>query len=103
MYKIRTRLGFGQVQKIIRTQPNNAIYYRFTTNKRENLERLMFLLNGNLVTEKKREQFKIWVTRWNLRYHSTIRVKVCLINVSLSTAWLSGFIEGDGGFWVSQL
>lgn len=104
MYKIRTRLGFGEVQKINRTKSNQTVtYYRFTTSSRKNLERFIFLVNGNLITQKKREQFKHWISLRNLCYNENVVVKPNFQCPSLLNAWLSGFLEGDAGFWVSKL
>jgi hypothetical protein len=100
MYKIRTRLGFGRVQKYVR---GNSVYFRFTTSKKEHLDRLILLFNGNLLLEKKQKQFNNWLFLMNLRYKTNILVKPNLCKVSLSTAWLSGFLEGDAGFYVQKL
>lgn len=50
MFKIRTRLGFGRV---IEYSKKGELYFRFYTNKREHLERLILLFDGHLITEKK--------------------------------------------------
>lgn len=59
------------------------------------------LFNGNLLTERKKIQFKSWVELINLTYETNYCLLPHTRKVSLQTAWLSGFLEGDGGFWAS--
>nr|YP_636261.1 putative site-specific DNA endonuclease [Tupiella akineta]AAV80683.1 putative site-specific DNA endonuclease [Tupiella akineta] len=103
IYKIRTRLGFGKVVDCTKKGNLPSSTLRFYVNKRIDLERLILLFNGNLITEKKRNQFANWIHLINLQYGTTyyvlpIKQKFFFLN----NAWLSGFLEGDGGFWVSD-
>lgn len=103
MYKIRTRLGFGRV--VVWTRETNQ-YARYYIHDAKNLERIIYLLNGNLVTDKKRNQFQTWLTRLNQQRQNQSKRLYPEIDFQFNpsfdeTAWLAGFLEGDGGFWVS--
>ena len=100
MYKIRTELGFGKVTEIVKK--NNEIYWRYSVYDLKNLTRLIWLFNGNLITVKKQKQFQIWVTEFNKRYNSDILFSNTKPEICFENAWLSGFFEGDAGFWVKS-
>jgi hypothetical protein len=99
MYKIRTRLGFGNVTTVFK---KSKTYWRYQVGSRIHLNRLILLFNGNLITLKKQEQFKLWVELKNQTYQTNCGIIQRGLIVSLQTAWLSGFLEGDGGFWASS-
>nr|YP_009367480.1 putative LAGLIDADG homing endonuclease [Sarcinofilum mucosum]ARK14460.1 putative LAGLIDADG homing endonuclease [Sarcinofilum mucosum] len=100
MYKIRTGLGFG---KVIKYKKNETDYWRYYVNDFPNLVRCIFLFNGNLVTNRKNKNFLRWAENFNKAKKTNYRVQPRRTNcrVSFETAWLSGFLEGEGGFWVS--
>lgn len=100
MYKIRTQLGFGKVTKIVKQ--NNQIYWRYSVYDLKNLTRLIWLFNGNLITVKKQKQFQIWVAFFNKTHNSDILLRRKKPKICLKNAWLSGFFEGDLGFWVQS-
>ncbi len=106
MYKIRTELGFGKVTEVVKE--NNEIYWRYSVYDLKNLTRLIWLFNGNLITVKKQKQFQIWVALFNKRYNSDsgsflfAKKKIQKPEICLNNAWLSGFFEGDAGFWVES-
>ena len=95
LMKIRTTLGFGQVFSYTK---NGREYCRFYTSSRENIIRLMVLINGNLVLEKRREQFKQWFNALKKAWNLDLVHKESSNTVSLDNAWLSGFTDADGGF-----
>lgn len=99
MYKIRTGLGFG---KVIQYKKNETVYWRYYVNDFSNLVRFILLFNGNLITDRKNQKFLKWVENFNKvkKTNYIIQPKSC--RVSFETAWLSGFLEGEGGFWVSS-
>nr|AOC61652.1 putative LAGLIDADG homing endonuclease [Gloeotilopsis planctonica] len=101
MHKIRTRIGFGNVLSY--QKANGETFWRFTIYNKVGLEAFLVLVNGNLITDKKRNLFQAWLRCFN-DYFGTSYVfqtqKPCL---SLENAWLSGFLEGDGGFYISPL
>ena len=96
--KIRSEFGFGKVVEIVR---KNETYWRYYVHSLENIERLIWLFNGNLVTVKKQEQFKAWLDSFNRRHNKTILFSQRKPEASFENAWLSGFFEGDAGFFVS--
>ena len=98
MYKIRTRLGFGNVTSFSK---KGETYWRYQVGSRIHLNRLILLFNGNLITLKKQRQFQLWVELINMTYQTNYDILHRGLAVSLQTAWLSGFLEGDGGFWAS--
>ena len=95
LYYIRTKLGFG---RICTFEKNGNTYCRWFTSKQENILRLVSLLNGNLILQKRREQFQKWVTDMNAMWDLTIQIKKGTCKISLQNAWLAGFAEADGGF-----
>lgn len=97
IYKIRSEFGFGKTTQIIK---NNQTYWRYYVQNLENINRLIWLFNGNLITVKKQEQFKNWLYIFNLRHETTILFSQRTPEVSLINAWLSGFFEGDASFYV---
>lgn len=99
MFKIKTSLGFGNVTSFT---SNNKKYWRYQTSSAKNLNQFILLFNGNLITSKKKEQFKIWVEFINKTYKKDYIILENLIAVSLKTGWLSGFLEGDGGFYAKS-
>lgn len=100
MYKIRTQLGFGKVTRIVKQ--NNQIYWRYSVYDFKNLTRLIWLFNGNLITVKKQKQFQIWVAEFNKTHNSDILFSIKKPEICLKNAWLSGFFEGNAGFWVQS-
>ena len=104
MYKIRTKLGFGRVTIFVQ---KGRKYGRYYVEDKKNLERIIYLFDGQLVTKHKQMQFHIWLAKLNEqrcnRGHSVYKISNLQKNqASFQTAWLAGFLEGDGGFWVSS-
>jgi len=93
--KIRTKLGFGSVRKYIY---EGRVYHRFQVSDRRNLLRLIYLFNGNLVLDKVYKRFARWVSKANQLWKLEISIRSSNPEVELNNAWLSGFIEADGGF-----
>ena len=105
LFKIRTKLGFGKV--IVFSRDGKGPYARYYIGDKKNLERMIYLFNGQFITERKRMQFHSWLAKLNHQRcndsKTTYAVSYSTKNkVSFKTAWLAGFLEGDGGFWVSS-
>ena len=98
IYKIKSQLGFGKVIKIVKK--TNRIYWRYYVQDFQNLTRFIWLFHGNLITVKKIKQFQNWVTEFQKRYNYKIIFSEKKPSISLKTAWLSGFFEGNAGFWI---
>ena len=95
LMKIRTKLGFGRVFDF---EKEGRLYSRFYTSERTNIIRLLTLLNGNLVLDKRREQFKQWFSHLKGAWNLAIEHKESTSTVSLDDAWLAGFSDADAGF-----
>lgn len=100
IYKIRTRLGFGRVIQINKLDKKQ--YWRFYVSDFQNLCRLFWLFNGNLITVKKNEQFQFWVNEINKVKNTDFSVLKNQVEIGWNNAWLAGFLEGDGGFYVKS-
>ena len=99
IFKIKKLLGFGQV---ITYKQNNKLYYRYSVSDIKNIARLIHLFNGNLVLEKVQNRFNKWLTCYNNLYpNNYIKPKLLCPILSLNSAWLSGFIDAEGGFYAS--
>lgn len=98
LYNLRTTLGFGQVKQY-HDQKQGTSYFRYVVSDIEGIERLIHIFNGNLVLNKTRERFKLWLDTYNMR-PSINNIILPLPhdgnNLSLSSAWLSGFIDAEG-------
>lgn len=103
LFRIKKNLGFGKVKKFYQ---NGEYYYKFSVYKLENIERLIYIFNGNIILNKVFIRFSNWVIHYNmLCNHSliikTIHLKKRKVCFNLDSAWFAGFIEGDGGFYAS--
>lgn len=96
---IHKKLGFGRIS----THNNVKVgkMYRLFVQKREEIECLLHLFNGNIVLPKRIAQFKKWINLAQTKnlcppdfYFKTQRLKV-----SFDNAWLAGFIEAEGCFY----
>ncbi len=96
--RIRTKLGFGRV---ITFEKNGFTYCRWYTSERKNITRLIYLLNGNLILEKRRNQFLQWLEEIKNAWYLKIERKPFQCNVSLKHSWLSGFSDADAGFYTN--
>ena len=100
MYKIKKKMGFGNVLCFCR---NKQTYWRYQISKRTHIQTIIFLFNGNLMTNHKYHMF----FRFAFAFSRLNKIPMHLLEknshpISLSTYWLSGFLEGDGGFWAAQ-
>ena len=99
MHKIRTRLGFGKTRSY--QKANGETYWRFTIFNQAGLEAFLVLVNGNLITDKKRNQLQAWLQCFNDYFGTSYVFQTGVGRLSLENSWLSGFLEGDGGFYIS--
>jgi hypothetical protein len=88
--------GFGY---IVKRPTNNSIELRFTSKK--SLVYIVSLINGHFRTPKIDLLHKL--IDWLNLNHSTLIHKKGKSQVSLmSNAWLAGFIDADGGFYIKH-
>jgi len=99
IYYIKKELGFGKVM-IKNTDPNNAIgrTVSFYVTSEENFSRLVSIFNGNLCTVNKKQEFKNWLKIFNNQYSKDICFIDRVLKPSLTTGWLSGYIDAHGSF-----
>lgn len=95
LYYIKKELGFGKI--LIRDEPHRNVGVFYVT-KEENFNKLITIFNGNICSNYKKEQFKRWLFQFNIQYKKNIKLKDRLVQPSLNTSWLSGFIDAEGSF-----
>jgi ribosomal protein L33 len=100
MFKIKKNLGFGNVTCYER---KNEIYWRYQAGSKDHLASIILLFNNNLKSQQKFQMFEKFVFHFNQIHLQNIQVKPNPFPVDLNSAWLSGFLEGDGRFWVTLL
>ena len=98
LYKIRGALGFGAVRQ---SGSEDARHWRYTVEDRRGLQRIMALLNGNLVLPKRRQQFANWICEAREILWPFFALRDTGPVVSLDTGWLSGFIDAEGCFYAA--
>lgn len=99
MYKIKKNLGFGNVTCF---KGKKGVYWRYTTSSFTNIKRLILLFNGNLITDSKNIKFYTFLKQFNSVYNESIIILKPKVKLSLNSYWLSGFLEGDGGFFAMR-
>lgn len=107
LYYIKKELGFGKVMIRSEKHRNVGVFY---VSSKENFTRLITIFNGNLSTNYKKEQFRVWLDTYNKQYSMNILFKDRLVKPSLSTGWISGFSDAESSFtgrvkncWSSKL
>lgn len=96
---IQKKLGFGKTS--FYQNKKWGIMHRLTVEKKEHVQRLLHLFNGNLVLPKRYVQFEKWVSmaRQKNICPPNFSLKKQRVKVSLKNAWLAGFIESEGCFY----
>jgi LAGLIDADG endonuclease len=97
--KIAYSFGFGTVSSF---NKDGNIYWRWTLESKEAIERMAFLLSGNLILENRQQQFSKWVEIGQKKgmFNTPFNInKPWSSQVALNNAWLSGFIDAEGCFY----
>lgn len=94
LFFIKKELGFGTVS--IQDKLNKTHHYR--VRDRKNIHKLIQIFNGNIVTNYKLNQFKLWVNAFNKVYKTNIHCLEDKYELTLNNAWLSGFTDAEGCF-----
>lgn len=99
IYYIKKELGFGKVM-IKNSDSNNSIgrTVSFYLTSEENFSRLVSIFNGNLCTVNKKQEFKNWLIIFNNQYSKYLFFIDRVIKPSLTSGWLSGYIDAQGSF-----
>lgn len=97
LFYIKKELGFGSVS--VQDKKNKTHHFRVRDQK--GILKLIHIFNGNLLTERKNNQFKLWLEAFNKAYNKDIQLIQNNNNPTLDNAWLSGFSDSEGCFTVS--
>ena len=98
LYTIKEKLQGGSVSK---TEHNGNIAWRYTLKANKQIKQVIENFNGKIVLEKRKIQFCDWLDHWNKNHGGTYGSCVFLNHekeISLSNAWLSGFVNAEGCF-----
>lgn len=97
LYFVRSTLGFGVVRSY---QRDHETYWSYIVEDQENIKRWIYLLNGNLVLQARKDQFSEMLTTFNR--NNPLQEEICIQKnhplPSLHDGWLSGFFEAECGF-----
>lgn len=97
LFYIKKELGFGSV----RVQDKNNKTHHFRVRDQKGILKLIHIFNGNLLTERKNNQFKLWLEAFNKAYKMDIQFIQNDNYPTLDNAWLSGFSDSEGCFTIS--
>jgi Proton-conducting membrane transporter/LAGLIDADG endonuclease/NADH-Ubiquinone oxidoreductase (complex I), chain 5 N-terminus len=97
LFYIKKELGFGSVS----VQDKNNKTHHFRVRDRKGILKLIEIFNGNLYTERKMNQFKLWLEAFNKVYSKNIGYINKVNYPTLDNGWLSGFTDAEGCFTVS--
>jgi hypothetical protein len=99
--KIAYTFGFGSVSCF---KKNENFYWRWSVDSKDSIERISYLLSGNLILIKRQEQFLKWVEigqKKNMFKLPFDKNKPWNSNISLNNGWISGFIDAEGCFYAN--
>nr|YP_009184873.1 putative LAGLIDADG homing endonuclease [Jenufa minuta]ALO63004.1 putative LAGLIDADG homing endonuclease [Jenufa minuta] len=98
LFQIKKTLGFGSV-----IMSKKANYWLYKVDDKKNFQRIILLLNGNLVLTKRYVQFNNWIEMAKKKDYLPLNFQNKQIKrqVSTKTAWLSGFIDAEGCFYAN--
>jgi hypothetical protein len=99
LFYIKKELGFGSVS--VQDKKNKTHHFRVRDQK--GILKLIHIFNGNLLTERKNNQFKLWLEAFNKAYNMDIKLIQNSNSPTLDNAWLSGFSDSEGCFTISVI
>nr|BBH42956.1 LAGLIDADG homing endonuclease [Marophrys sp. SRT127] len=114
LYTIQSMLGIGSVSKYQNTAQGTT-YFRYIVSDLNGIARLIQIFDGRLVLNKTKRRFHVWAETYRKR-PGAVRHKACSSSVTnasgnahnsaqpwgLDNAWLSGLIDAEGCFNVSD-
>lgn len=98
LYYIRKNLGFGKVSMY-------DGYGRYIVADRKNIDRLIYIFNGNLLLNKTNNRFQNWLNIRNTYSSTKITYKGSKPLQSIDfneSSWLTGFIDAEGCYSASR-
>jgi hypothetical protein len=99
LFHIKKKLGFGSASVQDKAQ---KIHHYYTKDK-SSLLKLIYIFNGNLLTNHKRNEFKNWLNAFNDNYNLKIQYIENKPMFSLLNNWLCGFTDAIGCFMTNTL
>jgi hypothetical protein len=97
LFMIKKKLGFG----VVRIQDSIRNTHCYRVRDKNNILKLISIFNGNIFLNSRKEQFKVWISAFNLKYKENILYLDKAFKPSLNDAWLSGFTDAEGCFTCS--
>ena len=97
LFMIKKELGFG----VVRVQDSVRNTHCYRVRDKNNILKLISIFNGNIFLGSRKEQFKLWLNAFNLKYKENILYLDKEFKPSLKDAWLSGFTDAEGCFTCS--
>ena len=98
LYKIKNILQMGNIIK------QGSRIYRLIINKKEHIELIILLFNGNIVLPTRKIQFNKFINTYNLKpFNKTIPYIPSNILPTFNDNWILGFTEAEGCFNISLL
>lgn len=78
-------------------------YYRWVVSKKEELFKVIFILNGSLILNKTNKKLKKWIDHYNVYYNLEFEDKYYISYkgpsvFDINNSWLAGFIDAEGCF-----
>ena len=96
--KIQSILGLGHVIK------QSPFVWRLIIQKKEEIELIIYLFNGNLILPARKIQFNKFVQAFNLKKNTLPIQYINSPNLpSFDNTWILGFVEAEGCFTISFL
>ena len=106
LYYIREHLGFGHITPQFYINKNNVRidYFRYSVSDQENIDRLIFLFNGNIILNKVYARFRAFLQARNTRDGGDQIQEMPQKNQFTfgESAWISGFIDAEGCFYIRK-
>ena len=99
--KIAYIFGFGRVSSF---NQNGEIYSRWVLDSKNSMEKIAYLLSGNLIIKERQKQFLQWIKvgeKKNMFKFPFNKNKPYCSSINLKNAWLSGFIDAEACFYAN--
>ena len=101
--EIQNRFQFGAIQSYCGPQKNS---FNYSVSHYKAVMCLLALFNGNIVLNKVSNRFKLWLTFYNTTGIFSSYSKQTIVfdprkpTVNVNNAWLAGFTQAEGGFYL---